>query len=452
MKRIRVDYNYVMDKYITGGLSEEQLEEYKEKAKLGLSRLLRMYDNGDAGFIGLPSQNTAPLKKFAKEINGKFNDLIVVGIGGSSLGVETVCNAMLPFGYNARSFAERGCFPRVWVADNVDPSKINSILSECQPEDTFVCIITKSGSTVETAANFGVIYEWLTTKVKNPKKQICAITDPEKGSLRAMANDKGFVSFEVQPNVGGRFSVLSPVGLVPAAILGLDIDKLLQGAMSANKDGYEQILTLSAIYMYFMDKGKNINVMMPYSSRLISFADWFCQLWGESLGKSKTKNGKDISFGTTPVRATGTIDQHSQVQLYKEGPNDKVFTFIEVLNHDKDKKIVSPYEAYDYLNGHTLGKLCNIELMGTEAALKTADRPSVKISLDIVDEYTIGALFMLWQYIVPVIGLAYDIDPFDQPGVEEGKDYAYSMLGRKGYDSTKAKLTEIYKKQNDFIV
>lgn len=452
MKRIRVDYNYVMDKYITGGLSEEQLEEYKEKAKLGLSRLLRMYDNGDAGFIGLPSQSTAPLKKFAKEINGKFNDLIVVGIGGSSLGVETVCNAMLPFGYNARSFAERGCFPRVWVADNVDPSKINSILSECQPEDTFVCIITKSGSTVETAANFGVIYEWLTTKVKNPKKQICAITDPEKGSLRAMANDKGFVSFDVQPNVGGRFSVLSPVGLVPAAILGLDIDKLLQGAMSANKDGYEQILTLSAIYMYFMDKGKNINVMMPYSSRLISFADWFCQLWGESLGKSKTKNGQHISFGTTPVRATGTIDQHSQVQLYKEGPNDKVFTFIEVLNHDKDKKIVSPYEAYDYLNGHTLGKLCNIELMGTEAALKTADRPSVKISLDIVDEYTIGALFMLWQYIVPVIGLAYDIDPFDQPGVEEGKDYAYSMLGRKGYDSTKDKLTEIYKKQNDFIV
>ncbi|TCK60869.1 glucose-6-phosphate isomerase [Seleniivibrio woodruffii] len=452
MKRIRVDYNYVMDKYIAGGLSEEQLEEYKEKAKLGLSRLLRMYDNGDAGFIGLPSQSTAPLKKFAKEINGKFNDLIVVGIGGSSLGVETVCNAMLPFGYNARSFAERGCFPRVWVADNVDPSKINSILSECQPEDTFVCIITKSGSTVETAANFGVIYEWLTTKVKNPKKQICAITDPEKGSLRAMANDKGFVSFDVQPNVGGRFSVLSPVGLVPAAILGLDIDKLLQGAMSANKDGYEQILTLSAIYMYFMDKGKNINVMMPYSSRLISFADWFCQLWGESLGKSKTKNGQHISFGTTPVRATGTIDQHSQVQLYKEGPNDKVFTFIEVLNHDKDKKIVSPYEAYDYLNGHTLGKLCNIELMGTEAALKTADRPSVKISLDIVDEYTIGALFMLWQYIVPVIGLAYDIDPFDQPGVEEGKDYAYSMLGRKGYDSTKDILTEIYKKQNDFIV
>ena len=452
MKRIKVDYNYVMDKFVAGGLSEEKLEEYKEKAKLGLSRLLRMFDDGQAGFIGLPEQSTAPIKKFAKEISGKFNDLIVVGIGGSSLGVETVCNAMLPFGYNARSFAERGCFPRVWVADNVDPSKISSILSECQPEDTFVCIITKSGSTVETAANFGIIYEWLTSKVKNPKKQICAITDPEKGALRAMTNDKGFVSFEVQPNVGGRFSVLSPVGLVPAAIVGLDIDKLLEGAKSVNKDNYEQILTLSAIYMYFMDKGKNINVMMPYSSRLISFADWYCQLWGESLGKNKTKDGKDTVFGTTPVRATGTIDQHSQVQLYKEGPNDKVFTFVEVLNHDKDRKITSPYEAYDYLNGHGMGRLCNIELMGTEAALKNAGKPSVKISLDIVDEFTIGALFMIWQYIVPVIGLACDIDPFDQPGVEEGKEYAYALLGRKGYDATKAKFTEIYKKQDDFIV
>lgn len=452
MKRIKVDFNYVMDKYISGGLNEETFEKYKEKAKLGLSRLLRMFDDGQAGFINLPKQDTAPIKKFAKEVSGKFNDLIVVGIGGSSLGVETVCNAILPFGYNARSFAERGCFPRVWVADNVDPCKISSILAECQPEDTFVCIITKSGSTVETAANFSIIYEWLVQKVKNPKKQICAITDPEKGALRAMTNEKGFVSFEVQPNVGGRFSVLSPVGLVPAALLGMDIDKLLEGAAAANKDNYEKIIVMSAIYMYFMDMGKNINVMMPYSSRLISFADWYCQLWGESLGKSKDKDGKEIFFGSTPVRATGTVDQHSQVQLYKEGPNDKMFTFIEVINHDKDKKIISPCESYDYLNGHTLGKLCNIELIGTEAALKNSDRPSLKISLDVIDEFNVGTLFMLWQYIVPVIGLANNIDPFDQPGVEEGKDYAYAMLGRKGYDSTKQKLEEIYKKQDDFVI
>ncbi|MGE4318105.1 MAG: glucose-6-phosphate isomerase [Deferribacterales bacterium] len=452
MKRIRVDYNYVMDKHVQGGLDDASMEQYKEKAKIGLARLLHMFDDGQAGFINLPKQDIAPIKKFAKEVSGKFNDLIVVGIGGSSLGVETLCNAMLTYGYNARSFAERGCFPRVWVADNVDPCKMTSILTECQPEDTFVCIITKSGSTVETAANFSIIYEWLSSKVKDPKKQICAITDPEKGALRAMSREKGFITFNVQPNVGGRFSVLSPVGLIPAAVLGLDVEKLLEGAAFATKDNYEKVITMSAIYMYFMDHGKSINVMMPYSSRLISFADWYCQLWGESLGKAKTKDGKEVFFGTTPVRATGTIDQHSQVQLYKEGPDDKVFTFIEVLNHDKDKKITSAYEAYNYLNGHTLGQLCNVELMGTEAALKNAGRPSLKISLDIVDEFAIGALFMLWQYIVPVIGLACDIDPFDQPGVEEGKDYAYAIMGRQGYDSTKKKFEEIYKKQDDFII
>lgn len=452
MARIRIDFNYAMDKYVKGGLTEEALETYKERAKLGLSRLLNMFDGGDAGFIALPAQDTSEIKKFAKEVSGKFNDLIVVGIGGSSLGVETLCTAILPYGYNARSFAERGCFPRVWVADNVDPCKMTSILTECQPEDTFVCIITKSGSTVETAANFGIIYEWLSEKVSNPKKQICAITDPEKGSLRAMTGEKGFESFAIQPNVGGRFSVLSPVGLVPAALLGMDADKLLEGAASITKDNYEKILTLSAIYMYFMEHGKSINVMMPYSSRLISFGDWFCQLWAESLGKHRDKDGNEVFFGTTPVRATGTIDQHSQVQLYKEGPDDKLFTFVEVASHDKDRKITSPYPAYDYLEGVKMGDLCNIELKGTEAALKNAGRPSIKITLDIIDEANIGSLFMLFQYIVPVIGLEKNIDPFNQPGVEEGKEYAYGLLGRDGYDSTRKKFQEIYKKQDDFIV
>jgi glucose-6-phosphate isomerase len=452
MLRIKVDFNYAMSAFVEGGLDDAALETYREKARMGLSRLLMMVDEGKAGFVQLPTQDTSAMKKFAKEVSGKFNDLIVIGIGGSSLGVETLCNALLPFGHNTRSFAERGGFPRVWVADNVDPSKISSILSECHPEDTMVCVITKSGSTVETAANFNIIYEWLKSGVKDIKKHICAITDPEKGSLRAMTAKEGFISFPVQPNVGGRFSVLSPVGLLPAAMLGMDIDKLLEGAGSITKDKYERIITLSCIYMYFMDKGKNINVLMPYSSRLSSFADWFCQLWGESLGKRFDKNGKEVLFGTTPLKSVGTIDQHSQVQLFKEGPKDKIVSFIEVRKHEKDKKILSAYEDYAYLDGHTLGELCNIELLATEAALKNTGKPSLKISLDSLDEYTLGALFMLWQYIVPVVGLACDIDPFDQPGVEEGKNYAYGLLGRKGYDDMKKKFEEIFEKRDDFTV
>jgi len=449
---LKVDFNYSMERYVDGGLNDESLEQYREKARIGLSRLLRLVDEDKAGFVNLPAQDISEIKKFAKEMNGTFNDLIIIGIGGSSLGVETLCNSLLPYGHNARSFAERGSFPRVWVADNVDPAKITEIITECEPDDTFVCVVTKSGSTVETVANFSIIYDWLNSNVKNVKKHICTVTDPKKGALRQISNEMGLKSFSVPENVGGRFSVLSAVGLVPAALLGMDIERLLAGASDVIKDQYNKVVTLSSIYMYFMDKGLNINALMPYSSRLASFADWYCQLWGESLGKSSDVDGNSILFGTTPVRAVGTIDQHSQVQLYKEGPKDKIVTFVEVANHDKDKKIDSDFPAYSYLNGHTLGELCNIELRATEAALKNGGRPSIKISMDILDECTLGALFMLWQYVVPVVGLANDVDPFDQPGVEEGKNYAYGLLERDGFSEMKDKFQEIYKKQDDFIV
>jgi len=452
MQRLKVDFNYAMEAFVKGGLDDSALETYREKARMGLSRLLKLVDEDKAGFVNLPAQDTSAMKKFAKELNGKFNDLIIIGIGGSSLGIETLCNALLPHGYNSRSFARRGAFPRVWVADNVDPSKISSILEDCEPEDTYIVVISKSGSTVETAANFNVIYEWLDKGAKDPKKHICAVTDPSTGTMRKIVTKQGYAAFNVPPNVGGRFSVLSAVGLLPAALLGMDIDKLLEGAGSIVKDKYEKVITLSSIYMYFMDNGKNINVMMPYSSRLASFSEWFCQLWGESLGKRYDINGKEVLFGTTPVKAVGVIDQHSQVQLFKEGPEDKIVTFVEVSKHEKDKKIIAEYDDYSYLEGRSLGELCNIELLTTEAALKNTGKPSVKISIDSVDAYTVGALFMLWQYIVPVIGLANDIDPFDQPGVEEGKNYAYGLLGKDGYADMQTKFKEIFVKRDDFIV
>jgi len=452
MQRMKVDFNYAMDAFVKGGLDDSALEKYREKSRMGLSRLLKLVDDGTAGFVNLPKQDTSDIKKFAKRLNGKFNDLILVGIGGSALGIETLCTALLPHGYNARSFAERGAFPRVWLADNVDPCKISAILDECNPEDTYIVVITKSGSTVETAANFNVIFEWLDKGTKDPKTHICAVTDPEDGTLRKIADNSGFATFSVPKNVGGRFSVLSPVGLLPAALLGMDIDKLLEGAGSITADKYEKIITLASIYMYFMDNGRNINVMMPYSSRLASMADWFCQLWGESLGKQFDINGNEVLFGTTPIKAVGVIDQHSQVQLFKEGPQDKIVTFIEVNKHERDKKIIAEYEDYKYLEGHSLGELFNIELLATEAALKNTGKPSMKISIDSIDEQTVGALFMLFQYIIPVVGLACDIDPFDQPGVEEGKNYAYGMLDKDGYADMKKKYEEIFVKRDDFIV
>ncbi len=228
---------------------------------------------------------------------------------------------------------------------------------------------------------------------------------------------------------------------------------MLAGAASITDEGIEQVMTLAAIYLYFMDKGKSINVLMPYSSRLDKFAEWFCQLWGESLGKKYTMDGKEITFGTTPVRTVGAIDQHSQIQLFREGPLDKVVTFIGLETHDNDVSVKGDfYEAFSYLNGLHLGKLLNSELKATEAALLTSKVPSLKIGLNILDEYSLGQLFMLFQYIVPIIGLSVNINPFDQPGVEEAKEYAYGMMNRTGFEAKKTQFEEIYKKDDAFII
>lgn len=452
MERIKLDYNYASSVFIKDGMGESDFEQYKEKARQGLSRLIDLVDAGKVGFPKLTTLETADMKQFAKGIKGSVNDFIVAGIGGSALGLETLCDALLPFGYNSLSYGERGSKPRVWVADNVDPYKVASIMNTCEPDDTFLCVISKSGSTVETAANFNILYDWLKNNIKDISKKVVVVTDPEKGIMRDIALDKNFRTFSVPDNVGGRFSVLSPVGLLPAAVLGMDVDKLLKGASSVTADNYETVLVLASIYMYYMDNGRNISVMMPYSSRLKSFSAWFCQLWGESLGKRYDINGKEVFFGSTPLPSVGAVDQHSLVQLFKEGPSDKIVTFIEIQNHQSDKTIKSSFPAYDYMNDISMGELCNIELRATEAALKNTGKPSIKLSLDVLDEYTLGQLFMLYQYVVPVIGLAYDIDPFDQPGVEEGKEYAYGLLDREGFEAKKKAFSEIYSKQNDFIL
>lgn len=453
MGKLMFDYNFAVDARLNKGMAEKDMGAYLDKVKLGLSRLKTMTGEGSVGFPKLPAADVADIKNFAKECKGKYNDLIVVGIGGSALGIEAVVNAVLPYGHNSFNYTERGYLPRIWVADNVDPSKICGILRFCKQEDTIAVVISKSGNTVETAENFSLVYEWFKHKDVDLKKHIVVVTDPVKGPMREFADRNGLVSFPIDSAVGGRFSVLSPVGLVPAAILGIDIDKMLQGAASVTEEGYDRILTASAIYLYYIEHGKSINVLMPYSSRLDKFAEWFCQLWGESLGKKLTYDKQEITFGTTPVRAVGAIDQHSQIQLYREGPLDKMVSFIEVEAHDNDKCVVGDYhESFGYLKDLRLGVLLNSELKATEAALLTSGVPSVKICVKALDEYTLGALFMFFQYIVPVIGLTVNINPFDQPGVEEAKEYAYGMMNRQGFETKKAEFEKIYKKDARFII
>ena len=247
--------------------------------------------------------------------------------------------------------------------------------------------------------------------------------------------------------------MLSPVGIVPSALLGLDIDRMMEGAGEIVKSEKEKILHLSAIYLSFIKRGLNINVMMPYTSRLKSFCEWFSQLWSESLGKKYAKDGSEVHTGTTPVGAVGANDQHSQLQLFKEGPADKLITFLELGSHDFDAEIQAGFHPeFSYLTGHTLGQLMNYELHATELSLCKAGKPSLKLVMDGVDEYSVGKLFMLMQYVVAVTGLSMDINPFDQPGVEEGKHFAYGMLGREGFEEKKKEFDDQYIKSDEYIL
>lgn len=453
MRKVSLDYNFVMKEQLSDGLSNEELLKHIELADQGLSDLNRMVESGEVGFPKLVDADSDDIFQYAKSVQGKFDDMILLGIGGSSLGFEAVANALLPFYYNSLSHDKRGYFPRCWVMDNVDPFKVYWILEHCNPEKTIVLVISKSGSTVETAANFLIVFDWLKKHNLDLKKHLIAITDPKKGDLRNIVNMFGLKAFEVPENVGGRFSVLSPVGLLPLALLGIDIEQLKAGGKYFIHNGKNLYIKMTAIYNAFLERKKNINVLMPYTSRLKSFAEWFAQLWGESLGKKYALDGKELFFGSTPVSAIGSIDQHSQLQLYKEGPFDKLITFIQIDKHDFNQELNGDwYENYKYLTGVDLSRLLNVELQATEVALKKANRVSMKITVDFLDEFSLGYLIMLYEYVVATLGVINNINPFDQPGVEEGKDYAYGILNRKGYENKRKEYEEGGQRKQEYIV
>jgi glucose-6-phosphate isomerase len=283
---------------------------------------------------------------------------------------------------------------------------------------------------------------------KSFAKHIVAITDPAKGTMRSICDADGYATLPVPEGVGGRFSVLSPVGLFSAAMCGIDIDKLLDGAAAmdarcSHPDATKNPAAILAwLLMAHASKGRNIHVMMPYCNALYLLADWYRQLWAESLGKRVNKEGREVFAGATPVKALGTTDQHSQVQLYREGPNDKVFALVEVAKFDRDVKIPSDLkvEALSYLHGSSLGALLAAEKRATEFALVESQRPNFTITFPRLNAYHVGEFIQLWDIVTAYCGLLLNIDAYDQPAVETGKVATFGLMGRKGYDEWRARV------------
>ena len=403
--------------------------------------------SGEMGFFELPGDRELlrATREAADTFGQWFENVVVIGIGGSSLGTATLRESLLGAGWNERDGEARDHYPRLYVLENPDPHSFNGLLERLDLPRTLFNVVSKSGSTAETMAQFLVVWNRL-EEALGPEKvhgHFLFTTSPDSGALRSMAVERGIPTLPVPENVGGRFSVLSPVGLLPAAVTGIDIESLLQGAgemveRCASPVLLENPAGLLACLLHAADTemGASIHVLMPYADRLRSFALWFQQLWAESLGKASSRSGERVEVGPTPLPAVGATDQHSQVQLFMEGPRDKVLIFLGVEDVGDPVTIPGAFpdvSSLSYLSGHSLGALLDAERRATTEALRRQGRPSMTLEVERIDARSLGALFMLFQIATVYAGALYGIDPLDQPGVELGKVLTYGLMGRDGY-------------------
>jgi glucose-6-phosphate isomerase len=372
-------------------------------------------------------QTVEQIKKFAKINSKKYKEFVVLGIGGSALGPICLQQSLTHL-FKAQ---------KLRVIDNIDPIMIQELEETINLKETLFIVITKSGGTPETLAQYFYFQKKITEKNLNPKDHFVFVTDPEKGLLRQIARDQGITTFDVPENVGGRFSVLTPVGLLPAALLGINIDNILEGARKqkqlflSNNPEENIAFKLASVQYLLSKKGKSINVMMPYSQKLIRFADWYRQLLAESIGKKEDNNGNLVHTGITPINALGATDQHSQSQLYNEGPNDKLIMFIEVEDFGADMEIPiakTHSSELDFLENVTFKKLFQTEKHGTEEAYTKNSRPNITIKINAVNEEALGELFMLLEGSIAFLGEFFNINAFDQPGVELSKNLTKQLL------------------------
>jgi glucose-6-phosphate isomerase len=371
--------------------------------------------------------------------------VLLLGIGGSALGTRALVNALRAPAWNELDDEGREFYPRLTVLENVDPSTVRAALRRIDPRRVLVNVVSKSGGTAETLAQYLVVRAWLEeTLGPAALRHLVFTTDPARGALREIAAREGIATLDVPPDVGGRFSVLSPVGLLPAALVGIDIAALIAGAQRAIARAEEASLRRNAAALYAglhwaadTGLGARIHALMPYSDRLRDFAEWYRQLWAESLGKRADRRGAEVFAGPTPVAAVGATDQHSQVQLFMEGPHDKVITLVRLGRHgEEDVRIPGRADLpadVSYLAGHTLGGLLNAECDATAGALARMGRMHCTLHVPELTEEAMGELLMFFQLATGYAGVWYGVNPFDQPGVELGKRLTFAAMGRPGF-------------------
>jgi len=447
---VRVDVSNLLTPALGAtGVNPAALEgKLAERFEASVRDVASRRDSGEMGFFELPyaEEDRTRIREVADSFGQWFEALVVVGIGGSSLGAKAVVEALRGAYWNERSAEEREHFPRIYFLENVDPDTVRDLLDRLDLRRTLFNVISKSGSTAETLALYLVVEEAL-RGVLEPEKlsgHLLFTTDPEVGALRRLAEERGIPTLAVPPRVGGRFSVLSAVGLLPSAVVGVDVEALLDGAAEMERACRSDRLLenpagllATLLHHAHVEQGRSGHVFMPYGDRLRTTGLWFQQLWAESLGKARDRSGRIVHTGPTPIPALGAVDQHSMLQLLMEGPADKVVCFLRVRDRESEVFIPASHPevpALSYLGGHALGGLLEAERRATAEALRQAGRPSLTLELERLDARSLGGLLMLLQVATVHAGALYGVDPLDQPGVELGKVLTYGLLGREGYD------------------
>lgn len=451
---LKIDLNNLFKPAMLNGL--EDLSACEALFKEAHPAIMALKRTGQLVFSNLPedeillNQVLAAAKKYAD-----LENVVVLGIGGSALGALSVYRAIQ--GCYAHESARAKKQPRLFVVDNIDPLLMNEVVDCIKGQKNLFVLISKSGNTSETLAQY-LFFREVFPQLNH--KDLFIITDTHDGFLRKLAKEQKIASLPVPAGVGGRFSVFSPVGLFPLALCGIKVDELLSGAHFVEEQCRQGVLAqnpaaLLATTLYTWCTSNKISqiVMMPYSSRLRLFADWFSQLWAESLGKEKDVTGKIIHAGSTPVKSLGVTDQHSQLQLYLEGPLDKVVCFLEVEDPEVRNALYSKTlgdDSIDFLCGKNLNDLLLSAKAATEESLTEKNRPNFSLRLSVINEYQLGQLYQLFMNVIPYMGVFMNINAFDQPAVERIKKFTFGLMGKKKFEDFAEKIRD-RKKRNDLI-
>ena len=424
------------------GLTKKSIMEYKEQVE-NIHKDLHRRANDEKDFVGwleLPTnydkKEFARIKKAAKKIKKESDILVVIGIGGSYLGARAVIEALTSSFYNMLPNKQRK-FPQIlYVGNNLSPNYMNELIEYIGNKDFSINVISKSGTTTEPAVAFRIFREILENKygIDEARSRIYATTDKEKGALKTLAESEGYEQFVVPDNVGGRYSVLTAVGLLPIAVAGIDIDKLMEGARLAQERYNDANLKYNECYQYAVVRNilyklyKNTEILVNYEPKMHYFTEWWKQLFGESEGKEQK--------GIFPAGVDFTTDLHSMGQYIQEGRRNLFETVISIEESNSDITIPSDDDNLDglnYLAGKGLDYVNKKAMEGTVQAHVSGDVPNIIINLKQLNETAIGELIYFFEKACAVSGMILGINPFNQPGVEEYKKNMFKLLKKPGY-------------------